>query len=236
MKKHILYSLMMLLSGCASMNKDECQLADWQAVGYQHGARGQNATAFEQYQKDCSKHKIKADFNAFKHGHQLGLNDYCTLEGGVANGRVGANYNNQCPSNRYPNFAKGYRSGLVQYCTYESGYNLGQQGQSANSNCLQVKSADFETGHADGYAKFEVSQAINELENELLALNEKIQMAADHIADAEAVIVSETSVPETRKQALEDIKYYKNEQHQLDYEYHKIEKKLSRLQTRLNRM
>lgn len=236
MKRLIHYALIAMLCSCASMNKEECQVADWQAVGYQHGARGQSATAFERYQKACSKHQIGADFVAFKRGHQLGLSDYCTFEQGFGLGKVGQNYNVQCPSSHYLDFEKGYTKGLVSYCTYDMGYNLGQQGGSAESNCTEAAFPDFGEGYVDGYARFEVVQAISSIEESMHLLTHDIELAEDQIAHANSIIVSDASTPATRAQALEDLDQYKNEQRDLAYQYHKLEKKLSRLKSRLQEL
>lgn len=236
MKKLILFPLVLMLSGCASMNKKECQVADWQAVGYQHGARGQAATAFERYRADCSKHDIKADFTAFKRGHQQGLADYCTFEQGISLGNIGQNYNIRCPSSRYPRFEEGYSAGLTSYCSYSTGYSLGQQGSASNSTCAQAEFPDFSAGHADGHVKFEVVQSIHALEDDLLTLSENIQIAEDSIVNAEAVIVSNTSTSAERTHALEDIKQFEREQSEMGYQYHQIEKSLVRLKSSLESM
>lgn len=37
---------MMLLSGCASMDKEECATADWYTVGLEDGAKGRGSSGW----------------------------------------------------------------------------------------------------------------------------------------------------------------------------------------------
>ena len=234
MKYVFFFSLVMLLAGCATMNKEECEVADWRAVGYQHGAKGQSATAFETYQKDCSKHQIKADFSAFKQGHQQGIDEYCIYERGMELGRAGANYNNQCPSSRYERFEDGYFAGLIRYCTYDKGYELGVRGAAVNANCPQDDFREFSAGHAEGYVRFEMEQEIRELEESLHALDDQMQLELDFIADSEALIVSDKSTASQRTKALEDIKVHRITLSDLERQHRKLEKHLARVQAQFN--
>ncbi|MDN3640589.1 DUF2799 domain-containing protein [Simiduia curdlanivorans] len=234
MKYFLYFSLVMLLASCATMNKEECEVADWRAVGYQHGAKGQSATAFENYQKDCSKHQIKADFSAFKQGHQQGIDEYCIYERGMELGRAGANYNNQCPSSRYERFEDGYFAGLIRYCTYDKGYELGARGAAVNANCPHEDFRDFSAGYADGYVRFEMAQEIRELEESLHGIDHQMQLELDLIADSEALIVSDKSSASQRTQALEDIKLHRAALTDLERQHRKVEKQLARLQAQFN--
>ena len=52
------------LVGCAGMSASECQLADWEAVGYEDGARGSSSDQFGTHRKNCAKHDVAPDFKA----------------------------------------------------------------------------------------------------------------------------------------------------------------------------
>ncbi|UTA48525.1 DUF2799 domain-containing protein [Simiduia sp. 21SJ11W-1] len=218
------------------MNKEECQLADWSAVGYKHGAQGQAATTFNQYQADCADHSIKADYAAFKRGHQQGLDDYCVYETGLNNGSAGNNYNGNCPSRRYPDFAEGYHEGLGRFCTYESGYDQGARGQGANRNCAEQDYPEYSQGLVSGQAKYEVIRAVHALEDELISLEQDLQRQDEFIADSEAVIVSKESTSDDRVKALLDIKNHRDERKRIKREYRRVEAELADLQMRLSEM
>lgn len=234
MKYFLLLIFALFVSGCATMDKEECEVADWRAVGYKHGARGQSATTFDDYQKDCSKHQIKADFDAFQQGHLQGLEAFCIYEQGLELGQAGANYNNQCPSNRYKRFNDGYLGGLIRYCTYETGYELGARGAAANKNCSQDHYREFSAGHADGYVRFEMAQQLQALEASLHTIDDQMQIELDFIADSETMIVSDKSSARERAQALEDIKIHQAALSDLKRQHRKLEKQLARLQAEFN--
>jgi hypothetical protein len=139
-----------VLSGCSSMNKDECELANWQAMGYQYGARGESPLSFQKYQKECATHRIKADFQAFKQGHSEGLNAYCSYENGMNIGNKGSIYNAHCPSSKFPKFNQGYQDGINRYCGYERGLNTGATGGSYNASCPSSEYPKFSQGYNVG--------------------------------------------------------------------------------------
>jgi hypothetical protein len=61
------------LSGCASMNAEECAATDWSAIGYEDGSRGYTADRFGNLRKSCAKHGITPDFQAYMNGRRTGV-------------------------------------------------------------------------------------------------------------------------------------------------------------------
>ena len=175
---------------------------------------------FNTYQKDCAKHQIKADFNAFKSGHAQGLQSYCTFDQGLNNGKRGVDYNTHCPRSQFPTFEEGYRSGINRYCSYSNGLTAGADGKDINPNCPSKNYPEFHHGYTIGQQQHQLSQHIGALEKDLDDTQEAMEDTDDHISTAEAIIISATSTPESRKQALEDIKYYKKQYRELDRDYH----------------
>ncbi len=144
----------MVISGCSSMSKDECEFANWQAMGYQYGVRGENASAFQKYQNECASHRVKADYQAFKKGHQEGLNNYCSYERGNEKGKSGHVYNAQCPGSQYPKYSQGYSDGINRYCSYERGLETGKTGSKYNATCPGTKYPKFAQGYNDGINRY----------------------------------------------------------------------------------
>ena len=60
------------LSGCASMNAEECAATDWTAIGYEDGSRGYTADRFSNHRNACAKHGITPDFQAYMNGRSQG--------------------------------------------------------------------------------------------------------------------------------------------------------------------
>jgi hypothetical protein len=87
----------LLISGCASMGKDECLHADWQIIGYEDGARGYAGTRIGVHRKACAKHGIAPDMAAYEAGRLKGLQEWCTPRNGYRLGLKGNRYNGVCP-------------------------------------------------------------------------------------------------------------------------------------------
>lgn len=99
------------LSGCASMNADECATSDWTAVGYEDGSRGYTTERFGAHRKACAKHGITADFQAYQRGRDQGLEEFCQPGRGFNYGANGGHYNGVCAADMEPAFLEAYRAG-----------------------------------------------------------------------------------------------------------------------------
>ncbi len=99
------------LSGCASMNKAECLVSDWQMIGYEDGARGSGSQRLAKHRKACAKHGVVPDLAAYKKGRSEGLQEYCQPTKGFALGRSGASYAGACPAELEADFLDAYDSG-----------------------------------------------------------------------------------------------------------------------------
>ncbi|MEO1247092.1 MAG: DUF2799 domain-containing protein [Pseudomonadota bacterium] len=99
------------LSGCATMNSEECALSDWHAVGYEDGAKGLQSERFGDYRKDCAKHGVVPDFQAYLAGRDEGLVEFCRPERGFRLGENGRAYNGVCDAALEAPFLDAYRVG-----------------------------------------------------------------------------------------------------------------------------
>ena len=99
------------LSGCASMNADECAASDWSAIGYEDGSRGYTADRFGNHRKACAKHGITADFQAYQVGRDQGLEDFCQPGRGFNYGANGGRYSGVCSAELEPAFLEAYHAG-----------------------------------------------------------------------------------------------------------------------------
>lgn len=103
------------LIGCAGMSSNECELADWQAVGYEDGARGRSSDSFGSYRKNCAKHDVAPDFQAYQSGREAGLREYCQPSRGFNEGSRGAKYVGVCPTDLEGDFLDSYNDGRTLY-------------------------------------------------------------------------------------------------------------------------
>ncbi|HSN71130.1 MAG TPA: DUF2799 domain-containing protein [Steroidobacteraceae bacterium] len=104
-----------LTSGCAGMDRKECELADWRAVGYEDGARGLPSTQFGAYRRECSDHGVAPDFEAYQAGRAAGVTEYCQPSRGFQEGARGATYAGVCPPELEDGFVINYDRGRTLY-------------------------------------------------------------------------------------------------------------------------
>ena len=103
--------LMLLLSGCATMDAESCQGADWRQIGADDGAGGQSADQFDTYQRECREFGIQADHASYQAGWNEGITLYCTRDNGYVVGRKGDYYGDTCPGAMRDPFYVGYMAG-----------------------------------------------------------------------------------------------------------------------------
>ena len=103
------------LSGCASMSSDECVASDWNAIGYEDGARGYGTDRFGQHRKACAKHGVTADFSGYQAGRDQGLIEYCQPYRGFSVGSNGGSYNGVCSVGLEADFLDAYNAGHHLY-------------------------------------------------------------------------------------------------------------------------
>lgn len=122
MKKQILFvsvlGLLPLLFGCATTQKTsikpkQCQIANWQTVGYQDGLNGNPANQFGKYQQICTKNPPVAI--EWQTGYQQGLAKYCTPLRAYQLGREGFAFHNVCPQNLTLDLLKSHDEGYAIY-------------------------------------------------------------------------------------------------------------------------
>ena len=106
---------MIVISGCATLGKDECLNADWLTIGYEDGSKGYPASRIGSHREDCAKHGISPDFNRYEQGRLKGLREYCTPQKGYIWGTSGKQYAYVCPPNLEPAFLEGYHRGKIVY-------------------------------------------------------------------------------------------------------------------------
>lgn len=100
-----------MLSGCASMGKDECLAMDWRTVGFEDGATGQGIERLSSRRQACAKHGVAPDLDAYRAGRDEGLVEFCQPANGFHVGARGRGYSGTCPAYLAPAFNDAYQSG-----------------------------------------------------------------------------------------------------------------------------
>ena len=105
------FFLLLLVSGCASLGKDECLHADWYTIGLEDGARGRAVERLGDHRRACAKHNVAPDAARYVTGRNEGLKSFCTYERGFSEGRAGHGYAAACPQPQGGQFLAGYHRG-----------------------------------------------------------------------------------------------------------------------------
>ncbi|MEC6907343.1 DUF2799 domain-containing protein [Photobacterium piscicola] len=99
------------VSACSVMNEQQCQTANWSALGYLDGSQGASENQFNERSSACSEYNVHANFNQYQASYQQGLITYCTESHGFFVGSNGNSYLGVCPQATSTAFLRGYRQG-----------------------------------------------------------------------------------------------------------------------------
>jgi Protein of unknown function (DUF2799) len=191
----VLAVTVLALSGCASMSKQECRVADWRTLGYEDGVAGRSGDTISRHRKACAVAGVTPDLDAYQAGRTDGLREYCQPENGFRVGTNGGNYSGFCAADLAPSFTEAYQSGRELYAR-QSRYN-------------------------------QVSSRLNYARNEIVRIDSQV-------ASEGLVIVDKESTPETRAQALLQIKQLVENRQRLSDEIPQLESDLRRSQYELD--
>tara|TARA_B100001079_G_scaffold130641_3_gene112043 strand:+ start:2030 stop:2629 length:600 start_codon:yes stop_codon:yes gene_type:complete len=84
------------LSGCHTLNRKECETADWESIGLRDGLKGETLAHFNKHQKACDRFDLLADRANWESGRRKGLETYCEPVNGFYVGRAGKVYHGVC--------------------------------------------------------------------------------------------------------------------------------------------
>jgi hypothetical protein len=100
-----------LLSGCATMNEDQCLVGDWGGQGWRDGAAGRRVSRLDDHAKACAKYGVAPNMSAYLASREDGLRTYCTWENGFRQGREGNSYGGVCAPAEERDFLPAYEDG-----------------------------------------------------------------------------------------------------------------------------
>ena len=108
------------LTGCATMNKQECETADWYQIGYEDGTRGYTEQRLAKHRQACARHGVTPVLRSYQDGYDEGVIPFCTLHNGFSQGKKGYEYTGICPSELEIEFLQGYNAGQEIYSVASS--------------------------------------------------------------------------------------------------------------------
>ncbi len=89
----------LMMAGCASLSKQECQLGNWQAIGYTDGVSGYYSSRIQEHQRACARVDVSPNYKLWEKGRKEGLKEYCTKANAYRLGKQGTTMNDVCPDN-----------------------------------------------------------------------------------------------------------------------------------------
>ncbi len=104
-------------SGCATLSREECQTADWYAIGYEDGLDGKAANRVGDHREACADHGITPDLARYNDGRKKGLVEYCRPRKGFLRGANGKSYPGVCPAALERDYVAAYEDGRAIYDT-----------------------------------------------------------------------------------------------------------------------
>ena len=127
--------LLALLSGCSTMSKEECKLADWYLKGVDDATQGYALDRVVEHGKACAKINVVPNMKDYREGHAKGARLYCVPEKGYSEGRRGAAYHGICPAESEGRFLRAYKDGQELYSIQRNMNNIASE---INNNNSQV--------------------------------------------------------------------------------------------------
>lgn len=121
----VLVGAVLILNGCQTVSRDQCQAEDWAAMGKVDAANGHAMDRFDTIAKDCGSYGITPDPEQYQTGWKQGVILYCTPQNGFNRGRSGDGLSQICP----PKLA----------APMSSAYDLGRQIYDARNDLKNVE-------------------------------------------------------------------------------------------------
>jgi hypothetical protein len=185
-------AVLVLLQGCATLNKDECMLADWRLIGYQDGVAGKSAAVVGTYREDCAKHAVVPDLDAYRAGREEGLQQYCKVDNGYRLGNAGRGFAAVCPAALAQGFRDAYDAGRELYLARSAVNNT-----HSNIHSRKQTLSDLEKSRAEKLAalisdglkadqRVMILYEVNELQQEMNSVEDEIVDLEFDLEDQEA--------------------------------------------------
>ena len=129
------------LTGCSTMNADECRAADWSGLGYADASKGEDSAIAGDRAKACAEHGYHMDMTAYQRGWSEGLRTFCTAVGGQRFGERGGNYKpGYCMPGPESEFLAGYMPAYKSYQYRQRIDSLQRDIDSKNREIIRLQS------------------------------------------------------------------------------------------------
>jgi hypothetical protein len=175
--------LTLVIQGCASMSKNQCLNADWYAIGYESGIRGQREAQIGDHRKACAEYGVTPDLPRYLEGRDAGLQRFCEPRNGYRLGRAGTGYAGVCPPRLEGEFLRAYGAGREMYDTQQHINRLGRRIDAGQAD-LRSLNEELADKQAEIIASGTTSQRRALLLGQLVELQDKVKHVEHDIHSA----------------------------------------------------
>ncbi len=105
-------TVIIIFSGCATMNRSECQVANWEIIGLEDASSGKPSSYIGRHREACAEHGFSPNLNLYLKGYNRGLLEFCTQQNGYNWGFKGKSNPSICKGEQAIVFNSGYKNGF----------------------------------------------------------------------------------------------------------------------------
>ncbi|MEO5670618.1 MAG: DUF2799 domain-containing protein [Ramlibacter sp.] len=158
-----------LLAGCGTMSPQECQNADWRAIGLRDGTDGEPLSVLDRRTASCAEAGVKLPAPLYLQARDEGLARYCQLGNAARLGLSGNGYQGVCPAGIDAEFRR----------LHAVGWELNQARSALRS--VDARQSDLERR----LSKASTDDERKRLREDLRDLDRAVRRARDRVRDAE---------------------------------------------------
>ncbi|KXJ60829.1 MAG: hypothetical protein AXW14_03535 [Alteromonas sp. Nap_26] len=122
----VLTLCMMVLSSCATLDKEECLTADWYTIGFEDGSKGYALNYLANHRKACAEHGVTPNFDQYNLGHNKGTDSFCVPDRALRMAADGHQFPLGCTTESYPQFANAFKQGEQVFMAKQAVYDIEQ--------------------------------------------------------------------------------------------------------------
>lgn len=111
----LVFSALLVLPGCATLDKDDCLSANWHDIGHKDGSKGYKSERYLKHNEACQEHNVRVNTADYRNGWNEGIEEFCTEDNGWRVGLEGKTYHKSCPKRLKLEFYNAYQLGRDVY-------------------------------------------------------------------------------------------------------------------------
>lgn len=187
----IILAGLLILVGCATLNKEECQKADWRDIGFKDGVNGELTARIAKHREACAEHGYQPDEKLYMAGRTEGLREYCQVDNAFQTGLKGKQYNGVCASNIDMLFSRYNRAAYKVYETREAIKNKHNSISAAQNRLENKKTPDSSKSHIRSDIR-KMESEVDKLRNDLRDQERELDRLMAEARDSKRKIQQET--------------------------------------------